>query len=82
MSSEFSAKFDDMADWMVDASFFAALGYRTNQAMNQPFWFWLGCAAAAGRLSITLSTCFITLKMNRMKMQNKRRSGYGRKKTV
>ncbi len=48
MSSEFGAKFDDMADWIVDASFFAALGYGTSQVMQQPFWFWLGCAAAAG----------------------------------
>lgn len=48
MSSEFGAKFDDMSDWMVDASFFAALGYGTSQAMNQSFWFWFGCAAAAG----------------------------------
>ena len=48
MSSEFGAKFDDMSDWMVDASFFAALGYGTSQVMEQPFWFWFGCAAAAG----------------------------------
>ncbi len=48
MSSEFGAKLDDMVDWMVDASFFAALGYGTSQIMEQPFWFWLGCAAAAG----------------------------------
>ena len=48
MSSEFGAKFDDMVDWMVDASFFAALGYGTSQLMEQPFWLWLGCAAAAG----------------------------------
>jgi CDP-alcohol phosphatidyltransferase-like enzyme len=48
MSSEFGAKFDDIVDWLVDASFFAALGYGTSQVMNQPFWFWLGCAAAAG----------------------------------
>tara|TARA_R110002096_G_scaffold43552_1_gene117657 strand:+ start:24938 stop:25621 length:684 start_codon:yes stop_codon:yes gene_type:complete len=48
MSSEFGAKFDDMVDWMVDASFFAALGYGTSQVLNQPFWFWLGCAAATG----------------------------------
>ena len=37
MSSEFGAKFDDMSDWMVDASFFAALGYGTSQVMEQPF---------------------------------------------
>ena len=48
MSSDFGAKFDDMADWMVDASFFAALGYGTSQVMAQAFWFWFGCAAAAG----------------------------------
>ena len=48
MSSEFGAKFDDMVDWMVDASFFAALGYGTSLVMNQPFWFWFGCVAAAG----------------------------------
>jgi phosphatidylglycerophosphate synthase len=48
MSSEFGAKFDDMVDWMVDTSFFAALGYGTSQVTNQSFWFWLGCAAAVG----------------------------------
>ena len=48
MSSEFGAKLDDMADWIVDAGFFAALGYGTSLAFNQAFWFWLGCAAAAG----------------------------------
>ncbi len=48
LSSEFGAKLDDMSDWMVDASFFAALGYGTAQANGQQFWFWLGLAAAAG----------------------------------
>jgi phosphatidylglycerophosphate synthase len=48
MSSDFGAKFDDMADWMVDTSFFAALGYGTSQVTGEPFWFWFGCAAAAG----------------------------------
>ncbi len=48
MSSEFGAKFDDMTDWLVDASFFVALGYGTSQTMGQAFWFWFGCAAAAG----------------------------------
>jgi hypothetical protein len=32
----------------VDTSFFAALGYGTSQVTNQPFWFWLGLAAATG----------------------------------
>ena len=48
MSSEFGAKLDDMSDWMVDASFFAALGYGTTIATGQWFWAWLGYAAAAG----------------------------------
>jgi len=48
MSSEFGAKFDDIVDWLVDTSFFAALGYGTSQVTEQPFWFWLGLAAAAG----------------------------------
>lgn len=50
MSSEFGAKLDDMSDWIVDASFFAALGYGTTQTNGQQFWFWLGLAAAAGAL--------------------------------
>lgn len=48
MSSAIGAKFDDMSDWIVDASFFAALGYGTTQATGQAFWAWLGYAAAAG----------------------------------
>lgn len=48
MSSEFGAKLDDMADWIIDASFFAALGYGTALVNGQQFWFWLGLAAAAG----------------------------------
>jgi len=48
MSSEFGAKLDDMSDWIVDASFFVALGYGTAQVNGQQFWLWLGLAAAAG----------------------------------
>ena len=48
MSTDFGAKLDDMADWIIDASFFAALGYGTAQVNEQQFWFWLGLAAAAG----------------------------------
>ena len=48
MSSEFGAKLDDMSDWMVDSSFFVALGYGTAQVNGQQFWFWLGLAAATG----------------------------------
>ena len=48
MSSEFGAKFDDMADWIVDASFFIALGYGVSQVNEQIFWLWLGIIAASG----------------------------------
>ena len=48
LSSELGAKFDDVVDWVVDGSFFIALGYGTWQASDSVFWFWLGCAAAAG----------------------------------
>ena len=37
-----------MADWVVDASFFVALGYGVSQAYEQVFWFWLGIIAALG----------------------------------
>lgn len=48
LSSEFGAKFDDMSDWMVDAGFFAALGYGTWLVKDEQIWFWFGLAAAAG----------------------------------
>ena len=48
LSSAFGAKLDDMSDWIVDAAFFAALGYGTSAVFDQNFWFWFGLAAAAG----------------------------------
>ncbi len=48
LSSSFGAKYDDVVDWVVDASFFAALGYGASIMFNQAFWFWFGLAAAAG----------------------------------
>jgi hypothetical protein len=48
MSSAWGAKFDDLADWLVDAAFFTALGYGTWVATGNVLWFWLGAAAAAG----------------------------------
>ncbi|MCG8324214.1 MAG: CDP-alcohol phosphatidyltransferase family protein, partial [Thiotrichales bacterium] len=48
MSSELGAKFDDMVDWIVDASFFIALGYGVWKTNGLALWFWFGCAAAAG----------------------------------
>jgi len=48
MSSDWGARFDDLADWLVDSAFFAALGFGTWGATGQ--WPWLACglAAAAG----------------------------------
>ena len=48
MSSEFGAKFDDAVDWIVDASFFIALGYGVSQVNEQIFWLWLGIITAFG----------------------------------
>jgi len=48
LSSAFGAMFDDMVDWVVDAAFFAGLGFGAWQSGGEIIWFWLGCAAAAG----------------------------------
>ena len=48
LSSAFGARLDDLADWLVDASFFAALGIGTAIAREESLWLWLGLAAAAG----------------------------------
>lgn len=48
MSSEWGAKFDDLADWLVDSAFFAALGIGTWSATGQVLWLICGLAAAAG----------------------------------
>jgi hypothetical protein len=48
MSSEWGARFDDIADWLVDTSFFACLGVGTWSATGQAIWLVCGLAAAAG----------------------------------
>jgi phosphatidylglycerophosphate synthase len=48
LSSEFGARLDDLSDWLVDLSFFVALGYGTTQVTGQQFWLWLGLATALG----------------------------------
>ncbi len=48
MSSEWGARLDDIADWLVDTSFFACLGIGTWNATGEAFWLWCGIAAAAG----------------------------------
>ena len=47
-SSPFGASFDDFVDWVIDTSFFAALGYGTWIADGEAWWFYLGLIAAAG----------------------------------
>lgn len=48
LSSEWGAKFDDLADWLIDGAFFAALGCGTWSATGEVLWLWLGLAATAG----------------------------------
>lgn len=48
MSSAWGARFDDVADWLVDSAFFAALGFGTWTATGDLIWLWLGLAATAG----------------------------------
>ncbi len=48
MSSEWGARFDDVADWLVDSAFFAGLGFGTWTATGEIIWLWLGLAATAG----------------------------------
>lgn len=48
MSSEWGARLDDLADWLVDTAFFAALGIGTWSATGNALWLWCGLAAAAG----------------------------------
>ncbi|MFQ5660774.1 MAG: CDP-alcohol phosphatidyltransferase family protein [Gammaproteobacteria bacterium] len=46
--SAFGAKFDDLADSLVDAVFFAMLGIGTSESTGNAIWMWLGFAATAG----------------------------------
>ena len=48
LSSEWGAKFDDLADWLIDGTFFAALGYGVWTDSGEIAWLWLGLAATAG----------------------------------
>lgn len=48
LSSAWGARFDDLADWLVDGAFFAGLGYGIWMARGDILWFWLGLAATAG----------------------------------
>ena len=48
LSSAWGAKFDDLADWLIDGAFFAGLGYGASVEMGNVLWLWLGLAATAG----------------------------------
>lgn len=48
LSSEWGARLDDIADWLVDTSFFACLGIGTWSATGEALWLGCGIAAAAG----------------------------------
>ena len=47
-SSPFGASFDDFVDWIIDTTFFVALGYGTWIADGEVWWFYLGLIAAVG----------------------------------
>lgn len=46
--STFGMHFDTFVDWLVHGAFFWALGHGTAAATGQPFWNWMGLAAALG----------------------------------
>ena len=46
--SEFGDKFDTLVDWLVHASFFAALGIGVERETGNALWLWLGCSGALG----------------------------------
>ncbi len=46
--SEFGDKFDTLVDWLVHASFFAALGIGVEHETGNALWLWLGWSGAAG----------------------------------
>jgi phosphatidylglycerophosphate synthase len=46
--SEFGDKFDTLVDWLVHASFFAALGIGVERETGNALWLWLGWSGALG----------------------------------
>ena len=47
-TSEFGDKFDTFVDWLVHATFFAALGIGVENETGNALWQWLGWVGAAG----------------------------------
>ena len=46
--SEFGDKFDTLVDWLVHATFFAALGIGVERETGNALWLWLGWSGALG----------------------------------
>ena len=46
--SEFGDRFDTFVDWVVHATFFAALGIGVEQETGNSLWYWLGWIGALG----------------------------------
>lgn len=48
LSSSFGEKFDTFVDWVVHATFFAALGFGVAEQNQNQIWLWLGLVGTAG----------------------------------
>ena len=47
-TSEFGDKFDTFVDWLVNATFFVALGFGVERETGSALWLWLGWSGALG----------------------------------
>ena len=63
MQSRFGKNLDDVADWLIHAALFMALGWAAERAFAEVLWFWLGVAAAA---SCTINYAVVRL-LDRMR---------------
>ena len=48
LTSTFGRRFDNVSDWLIHASFFYALGFTWQGTTGDPWWLWMGWAAAIG----------------------------------
>ena len=48
LTSQFGHRFDSFSDWLVHSCFFYALGSAWHNTTGDPWWLWLGWAAALG----------------------------------
>ena len=56
LTSEFGRRFDNFSDWLIHASFFSALGHSWQITTGDPWWAWMGWAAAIGSTTNYLLT--------------------------